>query len=61
MIHEENLELTNCLAAVHKVHIYQEYHSVCPLVRNGTPPTPLPQASVPPRTEGGGWIQSNEE
>jgi hypothetical protein len=33
--------------AYHKVHIYLEYHSVCPLVRIGTrPPTPLPQASV---------------
>jgi hypothetical protein len=26
---------------------YIEHHSVCPLVRIGTPPTPLPQASVP--------------
>jgi hypothetical protein len=35
----------------HKVHIYQEYNSVCPLVGIGTPPPPLPQASVypPPR------------
>ncbi len=24
-----------------------EHHSVCPLVGIGTPPTPLPQASVP--------------
>ncbi len=31
-----------------------EYHSVCPLVRIGTLPPPLPQASVsPPRTKGG--------
>jgi hypothetical protein len=30
------------------VHIYLEYHRVCPLVRIGTPPppAPLPQASV---------------
>jgi hypothetical protein len=32
----------------HKVLIYIEHHSVCPLVGIGTPPTPLPQASVPP-------------
>jgi hypothetical protein len=32
----------------HKVHIYLEYHSVCPLVRIGSwdPPPPLRQASV---------------
>ncbi len=28
--------------------------SVCPLVGIGTPPPPLPQASVPPRTTGRG-------
>ncbi len=27
--------------------IYKEHHSACPLVRIGTPPTPLSQASVP--------------
>jgi hypothetical protein len=32
----------------HKVHLYQEYHSVYLLVGIGTPPPPLPQASVPP-------------
>ncbi len=31
----------------HKVFIYIEHHSVCPLVGIGTPPTPLSQASVP--------------
>ncbi len=31
----------------HKVLTYTEHHSVCPLVGIGTPPTPLPQASVP--------------
>jgi hypothetical protein len=31
----------------HIVLIYTEYHSVCPLVGIGTPPTPLQQASVP--------------
>jgi hypothetical protein len=30
------------------IHIYIEYHSGCPLVRVGTPPLALPQASVPP-------------
>ncbi len=32
----------------HKVLIYTDNHSVCPLVGIGTPPTPLPLASVPP-------------
>jgi hypothetical protein len=32
----------------HKVLSYIEHHSVCPLVGIGTPPTPLPQARVPP-------------
>jgi hypothetical protein len=32
----------------HKVLTFTEHHSVCPLVGIGTPPTPLPQASVPP-------------
>ncbi len=27
--------------------IYKKHHSVCPLVGIGTPPTPLPQVSVP--------------
>jgi hypothetical protein len=36
----------------HKVCIYLEYHSVCPLVRIGIPPPPLPQASPPPPTGG---------
>jgi hypothetical protein len=31
------------------VRIYKEYHSVCPLVGIGTPPTPLSPASVTPR------------
>ncbi len=33
---------------IRKVHIYIEYHSVCPLVRIGTLPPPLSPASVPP-------------
>ncbi len=43
-------------SSVHKVLIYTEHHSVCPLVGIGTPPTPLPQASVPspPEPKGGG-------
>ncbi len=37
------------------IRIYLECHSVCPLVRIGTPPPPLPQARVsPPCTKGGG-------
>ncbi len=40
----------------HSVHIYKEYHSVCPLVVIGTLPPPLPPASVPlsPEPKGGG-------
>jgi hypothetical protein len=39
----------------HKVHIYIEYHSVCPLVGIGTLPPPLSPASVPlPPKQGGG-------
>jgi hypothetical protein len=37
----------------HKVHVYIEYHSLCLLVRFGTPPPPLLQASMsPPGTIG---------
>jgi hypothetical protein len=40
---------------VHKVFIYTEYHSVCPLVGIGTLPPPLSPASVPlPRYHEGG-------
>ncbi len=38
-----------------------EHHSVCPLFGIGTPPTPLPQASVPsppPGPKGGGVAHS---
>jgi hypothetical protein len=39
---------------MHKVHIYLEYHSVCPLVRIGTP-HPVYRKCVPlPGTKGGG-------
>jgi hypothetical protein len=39
--------------------IFYEYHKVCPLVGIGTPPPPLPQASVPPGSKrGGGDIHS---
>jgi hypothetical protein len=41
----------------HKVHIFLEYRSVCPLVGIGTAPPLLPQASVyppPPPNRGGG-------
>ncbi len=37
----------------HKVHIYLEYHSVCPLVRIGTPtPSPPSECAPPPGTKG---------
>jgi hypothetical protein len=39
---------------LHKVRIYKEYHSVCPLVGIGTLPTPLSPASVPLPPEPGG-------
>jgi hypothetical protein len=32
----------------HKVRTYKEYHSVCPSSELGLPPTPHPQANVPP-------------
>ncbi len=40
----------------HKVLIYIEHHSLCPLVRIGTPPPLQPQVSVPspPGPKGGG-------
>ncbi len=38
----------------HKVRIYKEYHSVCPLVGIGTLPTHLSPASVPLPPEPGG-------
>jgi hypothetical protein len=39
-----------------KVHIYKEYHSVCPLVGIGTFPTPslASECAPPPGTKGGG-------
>ncbi len=41
--------------STHKVRIYKEYHSFCPLVGIGTLPTPLWPASVPlPQNRGGG-------
>ncbi len=44
-----------CVSLLNKVNIYLEYHSVCPLVRIGIPPTPppRPQASVSPRNQRG--------
>ncbi len=42
----------------HKVHIYQEYYNVCPLVRIGTHHPHLPQASVPPPEPQGVGIHS---
>ncbi len=46
----------------HKVHIYLEYHSVCPLVGIGTLSPPLLQASVlPPGTKGETHLPACEE
>ncbi len=36
----EQLLRFSYLGDKHKVHIYLEYHSVCPLVQIGTPPPP---------------------
>jgi hypothetical protein len=46
----------------HKVRIYKEYHSVCPLVGIGTLPTPLSPASVPlpPEPGEGGLTPAGE-
>ncbi len=41
----------------HKVRTYKEYHSVCPSSELGLPPTPHPQASVPPPP--GFWGEGN--
>jgi hypothetical protein len=40
----------------HKVHIYLEYHGVCPLVGIETPPHPSPasECALHPGTKGGG-------
>jgi hypothetical protein len=42
----------------HKVHIYKEYHSVCPLVGIGALPSPNPslasECAPPPQNRGGG-------
>jgi hypothetical protein len=46
VLHEDDRK--KLLGIYHKVLIFTEYHSVCPLARIGTPPTPLPLASVPP-------------
>jgi hypothetical protein len=48
------MTLRNREGKEHKVRIYKEYHSVCPLVGIGAPPTPLPPASVPLPPEPGG-------
>ncbi len=51
----ENITIYATKRHHHKISIYIEYRSVCHVVGNGTPPPPLPQASVPPNgTKGGG-------
>jgi hypothetical protein len=44
------------IGVAHKVRIYKEYHSVCPLVGIGTLPTPISPAIVPlsPQNRRGG-------
>jgi hypothetical protein len=48
--------LERAVSDIHKVLIYLEYHSVCPVSPrlNWGPPSPLPQPSVPPNQRGGG-------
>ncbi len=48
---------------MHKVDIYKEYCSLCPLVGIGTLPTPLSPASkpLPPEPRGGGGAHSPGE
>ncbi len=41
------IQASICNTRGHKVHLYKEYHSVCPLVGIWTLPTPLSPASVP--------------
>ncbi len=50
--HYDRLEISS-EGLQHKVHIYKEYHSVCPLVGIGTLPPPLSPATValPPETK----------
>jgi len=50
----ENITIYTTKHHHHKIHIYIEYRSVCPVVGIGTPPPPLPQASVPPNGTKGG-------
>jgi hypothetical protein len=40
--------LSRIFIFIYKVRTYKEYHSVCPSSELGLPPTPHPQASVPP-------------
>ncbi len=50
---QHDLTLQGYHRSSHKVLIYIEHHSVCPLVGIGTLPIPLPQASVcPPSPHG---------
>jgi hypothetical protein len=48
------------ITVLHKVHIFTEYHSVCPLVGTGTLPPPISPASVPlpPEPKRGGGAHS---
>ncbi len=47
LIHSSILVTCSSVLLTHKVHTYIEYHSVCPLVRFGTPP-PLSLKRVSP-------------
>jgi hypothetical protein len=55
-------ECRNWETVHHKVHIYKEYHSVCPLAGIGTLPPPLSPASVPlpPEPKGGAHPPAGE-
>jgi hypothetical protein len=50
-----HIEIVRC---DHKVRTYKEYHSVAPRRNWDSPPTPHPQASVPPPPSLGGGEHS---
>jgi hypothetical protein len=47
-LHDQQCPCADIELLLHKVCTYKEYHSVCPSSELGLPPTPHPQASVPP-------------
>ncbi len=52
---------STCLRYIHKVHIYTEYHSVCPLVGIGTAPPPQAKGGRAHSPAGEGWGSPNSD